>query len=116
MKRKDAINALTRQTVETIVAADENQNAKEVSEMMHELESDVVRSRILAGQPRIDGRDPAMIRALNVATGLLPRTHGSALFTRGETQAIVAATLGTERDAQMIDQQSGMATSRFMLQ
>tara|TARA_R110002153_G_scaffold30015_1_gene91970 strand:- start:5248 stop:7365 length:2118 start_codon:yes stop_codon:yes gene_type:complete len=115
MERKDAINALTSKTVEEIVAADESQNAKEVSEMMHALESDVVRSRILAGQPRIDGRDPAMIRALNVATGLLPRTHGSALFTRGETQAIVAATLGTERDAQMIDGLSGKTDSRFML-
>ena len=115
MERKDAINTLTSQTVETIVAADETQNAKEVSEMMHALESDVVRSRILAGQPRIDGRDPAMIRALNVATGLLPRTHGSALFTRGETQAIVAATLGTERDAQMIDGLNGKTDSRFML-
>jgi polyribonucleotide nucleotidyltransferase len=115
MERKDAINALTSQTVETIVAGDAEQNAKEVSEMMHTLESDVVRSRILAGQPRIDGRDPAMIRALNVATGLLPRTHGSALFTRGETQAIVAATLGTERDAQMIDGLSGKTDSRFML-
>ena len=115
MERKDAINALTSQTVETIVAGDADQDAKEVSEMMHALESDVVRSRILAGQPRIDGRDPAMIRALNVATGLLPRTHGSALFTRGETQAIVAATLGTERDAQMIDGLSGKTDSRFML-
>jgi polyribonucleotide nucleotidyltransferase len=115
MERKDAINALTSKTVETIVAADADQDAKEVSEMMHALESDVVRSRILAGQPRIDGRDPAMIRALNVATGLLPRTHGSALFTRGETQAIVAATLGTERDAQMIDGLNGKTDSRFML-
>ena len=115
MERKDAINALTSQTVATIVAADADQNPKEVSEMMHALESDVVRSRILAGQPRIDGRDPAMIRALNVATGLLPRTHGSALFTRGETQAIVAATLGTERDAQMIDGLNGKTDSRFML-
>lgn len=61
------------------------------------------------------GRDPAMIRALDVATGLLPRTHGSALFTRGETQAIVAATLGTERDAQMIDELGGVTNSRFML-
>ena len=115
MERKDAINALTSKIVEDITAADENQDAKEVSEMIHELESDVVRSRILAGQPRIDGRDPAMIRALHVATGLLPRTHGSALFTRGETQAIVAATLGTERDAQMIDGLSGKTDSRFML-
>ncbi|MFQ3191139.1 MAG: polyribonucleotide nucleotidyltransferase [Paraglaciecola sp.] len=115
MERKDAINALTSKTVEAIVAGDADQNPKEVSEMMHALESDVVRSRILAGQPRIDGRDPAMIRALNVATGLLPRTHGSALFTRGETQAIVAATLGTERDAQMIDGLNGKTDSRFML-
>jgi polyribonucleotide nucleotidyltransferase len=115
MERKDAINALTSKTVETIVAGNADQNPKEVSEMMHALESDVVRSRILAGQPRIDGRDPAMIRALNVATGLLPRTHGSALFTRGETQAIVAATLGTERDAQMIDGLNGKTDSRFML-
>ncbi|MEP1447188.1 MAG: polyribonucleotide nucleotidyltransferase [Paraglaciecola sp.] len=115
MERKDAITALTNSTVEAIVAEDEAQDAKEVSELVHELESDVVRSRILAGQPRIDGRDPAMIRALNVATGLLPRTHGSALFTRGETQAIVAATLGTERDAQMIDGLNGKEDSRFML-
>lgn len=115
MERKDAIVALTEKTVAEIVAADETQNAKEVSEMMHELESDVVRSRILAGNPRIDGRDPAMIRALNVATGVLPRTHGSAVFTRGETQAIVVATLGTERDAQMIDGLNGKSDSRFML-
>ncbi|MFT2091295.1 polyribonucleotide nucleotidyltransferase [Paraglaciecola sp. 2405UD69-4] len=115
MERKDAIVAITNKTVEEITAADEEQDAKEVSELVHELESDVVRSRILAGQPRIDGRDPAMIRALDVATGLLPRTHGSALFTRGETQAIVAATLGTERDAQMIDGLNGKEDSRFML-
>ncbi|QHJ10781.1 Polyribonucleotide nucleotidyltransferase [Paraglaciecola mesophila] len=115
MARKDAIVALTDKTVAAIVEADEEQDAKEVAELLHELESDVVRSRILAGQPRIDGRDPAMIRALDVATGILPRTHGSALFTRGETQAIVAATLGTERDAQMIDGLNGKEDSRFML-
>jgi len=115
MERKDAIVALTEKAVAEIVAADETQDAKEVKEMLHELESDVVRSRILAGSPRIDGRDPAMIRALSVATGVLPRTHGSAVFTRGETQAIVVATLGTERDAQMIDGLSGNANSRFML-
>ncbi|MFT5313093.1 MAG: polyribonucleotide nucleotidyltransferase [Paraglaciecola sp.] len=115
MERKDAITALTQSTVATITAADESQNAKEVSEMLHALESDVVRSRILAGEPRIDGRDPAMIRALSMSTGLLPRAHGSALFTRGETQAIVAATLGTERDAQMIDGLTGKTDNRFML-
>ena len=115
MERKDAVVAVTEKTVAEIIAADETQNAKEVAEMVHELESDVVRSRILAGSPRIDGRDPAMIRALNVATGVLPRTHGSAVFTRGETQAIVVATLGTERDAQMIDGLNGNSNSRFML-
>ncbi|GAC14897.1 polyribonucleotide nucleotidyltransferase [Aliiglaciecola lipolytica] len=115
MVRKDAVVAVTEKAVAAILEADPEQDAKEVSEMLHDLESDVVRSRILAGEPRIDGREPDMIRALHVNTGILPRTHGSALFTRGETQALVAATLGTERDAQMIDELGGMASSRFML-
>ncbi|WP_088329144.1 polyribonucleotide nucleotidyltransferase [Lacimicrobium sp. SS2-24] len=115
MARKDAITALTENVVAQIEEQDAEQDSSEVKELLHELESDVVRSRILAGEPRIDGRDPQMIRALNVGTGILPRTHGSALFTRGETQALVAATLGTERDAQMIDELGGMTNSRFML-
>ncbi|MFT5277880.1 MAG: polyribonucleotide nucleotidyltransferase, partial [Granulosicoccus sp.] len=115
MVRKDAITAVTGKALEAILEANPEQDKKEASDLLHDLESDVVRSRILAGEKRIDGREPDTIRALNVATGLLPRTHGSALFTRGETQAIVAATLGTERDAQMLDQLGGMATSRFML-
>ncbi|MBF7072646.1 polyribonucleotide nucleotidyltransferase [Glaciecola sp. MH2013] len=115
MVRKDAINAVTEAAIAAILEANPEQDPKEASELLHDLESDVVRSRILAGEKRIDGRDPETIRALNVATGLLPRTHGSALFTRGETQAIVAATLGTERDAQMIDELSGRSDSRFML-
>ncbi|MFQ3208264.1 MAG: polyribonucleotide nucleotidyltransferase [Glaciecola sp.] len=115
MVRKDAITAVTDKAIAAILEANPEQDRKEASELLHHLESDVVRSRILAGEKRIDGRDPDTIRALNVATGLLPRTHGSALFTRGETQAIVAATLGTERDAQMIDELGGMASSRFML-
>ncbi|GAA6183244.1 MULTISPECIES: polyribonucleotide nucleotidyltransferase [Alteromonadaceae] len=115
MVRKDAVVAVTEKAVAAILEADPEQDPKEVSEMLHDLESDVVRSRILAGEPRIDGREPDMIRALHVNTGILPRTHGSALFTRGETQALVAATLGTERDAQMIDELGGMASSRFML-
>lgn len=115
MERKDAVNAVTEKTVADLTAADETLDAKEVSELCHELESDVVRSRILAGEKRIDGRDPQTIRALDVATGILPRVHGSALFTRGETQAIVAATLGTERDAQMIDELGGRTDNRFML-
>ena len=115
LERKDAVTAATEKALEAILAEDEEQDKKEVLDLLHELESDVVRSRILSGAPRIDGREPAMIRALDVATGILPRTHGSALFTRGETQAIVAATLGTERDAQMIDELQGKRDSRFML-
>lgn len=115
LARKDAVTAATDKALEAILAEDEAQDKKEVLNLLHDLESDVVRSRILAGEPRIDGRDPKMIRALDVATGILPRTHGSAVFTRGETQAIVAATLGTERDAQMIDELQGRRDSRFML-
>lgn len=115
MERKDAVVAVTEKAAAAILEADPEQDAKEVSELLHDLESDVVRSRILAGEPRIDGREPDMIRALHVNTGVLPRTHGSALFTRGETQALVAATLGTERDAQMIDDLNGKTDSRFML-
>ena len=115
LARKDAVTAATEKALEAILAEDQEQDKKEVLNLLHDLESDVVRSRILAGEPRIDGRDPKMIRALDVATGILPRTHGSAVFTRGETQAIVAATLGTERDAQMIDELQGKRDSRFML-
>ena len=115
MERKDAVTAVTEKALAEIVAADEEQDNGEVLDLLHDLESEVVRSRILAGEPRIDGRSPEMIRALDVATGLLPRTHGSALFTRGETQALVVATLGTERDAQMIDELAGKSDSRFML-
>ena len=115
LERKVAVEAVTAKALEAVLADNAEQDAKEVLDILHDLESDVVRSRILAGEPRIDGRDPAMIRALDVATGLLPRTHGSAVFTRGETQALVAATLGTERDAQMIDELGGMTSSRFML-
>ncbi|WP_334029525.1 polyribonucleotide nucleotidyltransferase [Alteromonas sp. P256] len=115
LERKNAVVAATDKALAAIVAEDEEQDQKEVLELLHDLESDVVRSRILSGAPRIDGRDPKMIRAIDVATGILPRTHGSSLFTRGETQAIVAATLGTERDAQMIDELQGKSDSRFML-
>ena len=85
----------------TEAAGEEELNEDEAKELFHDLEAKVVRGRITQGQPRIDGRDPEMVRALDVVTGVLPRTHGSALFTRGETQALVVATLGTERDAQM---------------
>lgn len=70
---------------------------------MFDLEAKIVRSQILDGEPRIDGRDTRTVRPITIRTGVLPRTHGSALFTRGETQALVVATLGTSRDNQKID-------------
>ncbi|MDX7990215.1 polyribonucleotide nucleotidyltransferase [Xenorhabdus sp. Reich] len=86
----------------------------EILDVLSVLEKNVVRGRVLNGEPRIDGREKDMIRALDVRTGVLPRTHGSSLFTRGETQALVAATLGTERDAQVIDELMGERTDRFL--
>ncbi|MCZ6499942.1 MAG: polyribonucleotide nucleotidyltransferase [Gammaproteobacteria bacterium] len=79
------------------------------------LESNIVRSRVLAGEARIDGRDTTTVRPIDVRVGVLPRAHGSALFTRGETQAIVVTTLGTGRDAQIIDALEGERRDRFML-
>jgi polyribonucleotide nucleotidyltransferase len=87
----------------------------EVEGLLFEIESRIVRGQILAGEPRIDGRDTRTVRAIEIRTSVLPRTHGSALFTRGETQALVAATLGTERDAQRIDALAGDYEDRFML-
>ena len=89
--------------------------ANEIKGIFKHLEADVVRTQILDGQPRIDGRDTRTVRPLNIQTGVLPRTHGSALFTRGETQALAVATLGTSRDEQIIDALSGEYTDRFML-
>ncbi len=79
------------------------------------LESNIVRQRILNGEPRIDGRDVSTVRPITVKTSVLPRTHGSALFTRGETQALVAVTLGTGRDAQIIDALAGERREPFMM-
>jgi polyribonucleotide nucleotidyltransferase len=87
----------------------------EIKDMFHALEAKVVRGRILAGEPRIDGRDTRTVRPITIRTGVLPRTHGSALFTRGETQALVVATLGTGRDEQTIDALEGSYSDRFML-
>jgi len=89
--------------------------ANEIKGIFKHLEADVVRGQILDGQPRIDGRDTRTVRPINIQTGVLPRTHGSALFTRGETQALAVATLGTSRDEQIIDALSGEYTDRFML-
>lgn len=99
------------------VAGDEASgwSADQVSAQFSKLESRIVRERVLSGEKRIDGRDTTTVRPIKVRTGILPRTHGSALFTRGETQAIVVATLGTDRDAQIIDAIEGEMRDRFML-
>ena len=90
-------------------------SADAVSKEFGNLEYQIVRRRILAGEPRIDGRDMATVRPISIRTGVLPRTHGSALFTRGETQAMVVTTLGTGRDAQIIDALGGERKEPFML-
>ncbi|MAF74278.1 MAG: polyribonucleotide nucleotidyltransferase, partial [Idiomarinaceae bacterium] len=114
-ERYGKIAEVKQAMIEQLVAENEEADTDEAGKIFHDVEKDIVRSRILAGEKRIDGRDPDMVRAISVATGVLPRTHGSALFTRGETQALVTATLGTDRDAQMIDELTGTSTSRFLL-
>ena len=88
--------------------------ADDVDDSLFKLESNIVRQRILNGEPRIDGRDAVTVRPITVKVGVLPRTHGSALFTRGETQALVVTTLGTGRDAQIIDALEGERREPFM--
>ena len=89
--------------------------ANQIRNIFKDLEKEVVRGQILQGHPRIDGRDTRTVRPINIQTSVLPRTHGSALFTRGETQSLATATLGTQRDEQIIDALSGEYTDRFML-
>ncbi|MFL6707511.1 MAG: polyribonucleotide nucleotidyltransferase [Massilia sp.] len=90
-------------------------DAAEVGNILFDIEAKVVRSQILNGEPRIDGRDTRTVRPISIRTSILPRTHGSALFTRGETQALVVATLGTARDSQKIDALMGEYTDSFMM-
>ena len=90
-------------------------DSSEVGNILFDLEAKIVRSQILEGEPRIDGRDTRTVRPISIRTGVLPRTHGTALFTRGETQALVIATLGTARDEQKIDALMGEYSDRFML-
>ena len=100
---------------ELITEETSTQEANEIKSALFDLEAKVVRSQILNGEPRIDGRDTRTVRPITIRTGVLPRTHGSALFKRGETQALVVATLGTGRDEQMIDALEGTYNDRFML-
>jgi polyribonucleotide nucleotidyltransferase len=97
------------------VDTEDGPDAQAIKEACFALESKIVRSQILDGEPRIDGRDTRTVRPITIRSGLLPRTHGSALFTRGETQALVVATLGTGRDEQKIDALQGDYSERFML-
>jgi polyribonucleotide nucleotidyltransferase len=112
--RQDQLSSIRSAVVEKLTA-DEQYSEKEIRNVIENLEYDVVRGAILNDRTRIDGRDLSTVRPITVRTGVLPRTHGSALFTRGETQALVVATLGTERDAQIIDALSGEYKEPFML-
>ncbi|HKK06048.1 MAG TPA: polyribonucleotide nucleotidyltransferase, partial [Gammaproteobacteria bacterium] len=98
-----------------LTGEDGQYGAEEVRGAIEKLEKRIVRGRIIAGEPRIDGRDQSSVRPISVRVGVLPRTHGSALFTRGETQALVITTLGTARDAQVIDAIEGERREPFML-
>ncbi len=116
MARQDAVSAAKDKAVEALASDDDaGWSADDVKKAFGSLEKSIVRGRVIAGEPRIDGRDNSTVRQITVHTGVLPRTHGSAVFTRGETQAIVTATLGTTRDAQIIDALSGETRMAFML-
>ncbi len=114
LERQEALKVI-RNTIVEKLTADEQYEEKEIRDIIEHLEKKVVRESILQESKRIDGRDLATVRPISVRTGVLPRAHGSALFTRGETQAIVVATLGTARDAQIIDALAGEYKDNFML-
>jgi polyribonucleotide nucleotidyltransferase len=123
LKHKQARNSrleeIRKRVLEAVVTGDTAGNAAPdtnlVKDILFNLESKIVRGQILDGEPRIDGRDTRTVRPISARVGVLPRTHGSALFTRGETQALVVATLGTGRDEQIIDALQGEYKERFML-
>jgi polyribonucleotide nucleotidyltransferase len=116
MDRQNAMSQLKSDTVSALVSdAEGSPSESDVKAAISKLEKSVVRDRIIAGEKRIDGRDTRTVRPITVRTGVLPRTHGSALFTRGETQALVVTTLGTGRDAQIIDAIEGSRKENFMM-
>jgi polyribonucleotide nucleotidyltransferase len=116
MQRQSRVSELRGQVVEQLAGGESPlYSADEVSDMFGKIEKEIVRKRVLNGEPRIDGRDLKTVRPIEVQVGWLPKTHGSALFTRGETQAIVVATLGTLRDAALIDALEGSYKDNFML-
>ncbi len=115
MQRQDKVAEVKAACVEALADDENGPSEGEVLAMFSKLEKQIVRGRILAGEPRIDGRDTRTVRPITIRTGVLPRTHGSVLFTRGETQALVVTTLGTGRDAQIIDAIEGERKEHFML-
>lgn len=116
MARYSAVGELKNAAVEALATGEEGApSAEDVKSYFSKIEKQVVRGKIIAGEPRIDGRDCKTVRPISVEVGILPNTHGSALFTRGETQAIVTTTLGTARDAQIVDALEGEYKENFML-
>ena len=110
------VGEIKKSVTEQLTAGDAPKfTAEQIDDQLFKLESKIVRERILNGEPRIDGRDSTTVRPITIKVGVLPRTHGSALFTRGETQALVVTTLGTGRDAQIIDALEGERREPFML-
>ena len=112
--RVASVNGLRDRAVAEL-ASEDSHSEEDLKDAFKKLEKNIVRGRIIRGEPRIDGRDTKKVRAINVEVGILDKVHGSSLFTRGETQAIVAATLGSTRDAQMIDALEGKRDDPFML-
>jgi len=113
--RQSQLEQIKIDAIEKIVEGSEEYESSDVLSLIKKIEKEIVRSKILNGEPRIDGRDTETVRDINIELGLLERAHGSALFTRGETQAIVATTLGTERSSQIIDALEGEYKDKFML-
>ncbi len=113
--RTHALRAATSEVKAALATEETKVDSVKVDSMLFDIEAKIVRDQILAGEPRIDGRDTRTVRAIEIRTGVLPRAHGSAIFTRGETQAVVATTLGTERDSQTIDALAGEYSERFMM-
>jgi polyribonucleotide nucleotidyltransferase len=113
--RSQAVKVIRAEAISALCTGDNAPDENTVGNLFHEIEASIVRGRILSGAPRIDGRDTRTVRPITMRSGVLPRTHGSALFTRGETQALAVATLGTNRDEQIIDALAGEYRDRFML-
>ena len=113
--RTQATRAVTAATIASLQGEGVAFDKVNLDNVLFDIEAKIVRSQILAGEPRIDGRDTRTVRAIEIRNSVLPRAHGSSLFTRGETQALVAATLGTARDAQRIDALAGEYTEHFMM-